>query len=328
VQAIRQHEFGPPEVLRLEDLPELRAGPGEVRIAVEAAGVHLLDTTIRQGVGGGPFPLPALPMTPGREVAGTVDEVGSGVSSTWCGQRVVAHLGQASGGYASQAVVPVAALREIPDDLASDAAVALVGTGRTAMAVLDHAPLAAGDVVVVTGAAGGLGSLLVQSGHNAGATVVGLAGGRAKVEQVAALGADVAVDYDAPGWTDVARERLGGATATIVLDGVGGERGRGAFDLLGPGGRIVLFGYSSGDVTPFTSADLAARALSASWSIGPAMMRRFGSLEPLERMALGEAAAGRWRPVVTRFALADAAAAHRAVVARQTVGKTVLVPGA
>ncbi len=328
MQAIRQHEFGPPEVLRLEDLPDLRPGAGEVRIAVEAAGVHLLDTTIRQGVAAGPFPLPALPMTPGREVAGTVDELGAGVASTWRGQRVVAHLGQASGGYASQAVAPVVAVRAIPEDLASDAAVALIGTGRTAMAVLDHAPLGADDVVVITGAAGGLGSLLVQSGHHAGAVVVGLAGGPAKVARVVALGADVAVDYDAPGWTDVVREQLDGAAATVVLDGVGGERGRGAFDLLGPGGRIVLFGYSSGEVTPFTSADLAARALSASWSIGAAMMRRFGSLEPLERMALAEAAAGRWQPVVTRFALADAAAAHRAVVGRRTVGKTVLVPGA
>ena len=242
MQAIRQHEFGPADVLRLEDLPDLRPGPGEVRIAVDAAGVHLLDTTIRSGVAGGPFPLPRLPMTPGREVAGTVDELGSGVAPAWRGQRVVAHLGQASGGYASQAVAPVAALREIPDDLASVAAVALIGTGRTAMAVLDHAPLEPGDVVVITGAAGGLGTLLVQSGHHAGATVVGLAGGPAKVARVAALGADIAVDYDAPGWTDVVHEQLGGATATVVLDGVGGERGRGAFDLLGPGGRIVLFG--------------------------------------------------------------------------------------
>ena len=88
----------------------------------------------------------------------------------------------------------------------------------------------------------------------------------------------------------------------------------------------MLFGWSAGEVTPFTSADLAARGLSASWSIGPAMMKRFGSLEPLERLALAEAAAGRWRPLVTRFPLADAAGAHRALEARGTVGKTVLVP--
>jgi NADPH2:quinone reductase len=202
--------------------------------------------------------------------------------------------------------------------------VALIGTGRTAVAVLDHAALVPDDVVVVTAAAGGLGTLFVQAARHLGATVVGLAGGPEKVARVEALGADVAVDYRQRDWETEVRRRLT-AEPTLVLDGVGGELGRGAFDLLGPGGRIVLFGWSSGSVTPFTSADLAARSLSASWSIGPAMMRRWGSLEPLERRALADAAAGVWSPIVTRFELADAAGAHRALEGRATVGKTVLV---
>ena len=325
MQAIRHDQFGPPDVLRLVDLADVHPGPEQVRITVAAAGVHLLDTSIREGRSGGPFPLPALPMIPGREVAGVVDEVGDGVDPSVLGTRVVAHLGQASGGYATQAVAALTAVRAVPAGVDADEAVALIGTGRTAMAVLDHASLAGDDVVVVTAAAGGLGSLFVQSARHAGATVVGLAGGRAKVDVVDQLGADIAVDYNRPGWSDDVRERLGGKQATLVLDGVGGDLGRGAFDLLGAGGRIVLFGYSSGSVTPFTSAELAARGLSASWSIGPAMMKRFGSLEPLERLALAEAAAGRWHPLVTRFPLADAAAAHRALVSRATVGKTVLV---
>jgi NADPH:quinone reductase len=325
VRAIRQHEFGEPDVLRLEDVPDVHPGQGQVRVAVEASGVHLLDTSIRRGEPG-PLPPPDLPMTPGREVAGTVDEVGDGAARTWLGRRVVAHLGPVSGGYASQAVVPVASLRPVPDGLEAAGAVALIGTGRTAEAVLDHAALAADDVVLVTAAAGGLGTLFVQAGRHAGATVVGLAGGPDKVALVEQLGADVAVDYRVEGWVDAVRERLGATAPTLVLDGVGGDLGRGAFDLLGPGGRIVMFGWSSGTVTPFTSADLAARGLSASWSIGPAMMKRFGSLEPLERMALDDAAAGHWSPVVTRFPLADAAAAHRALESRATVGKTVLVP--
>ena len=325
MQAIRHHEFGPPEVLRLEELPDLHPGPDQVRIAVEAAGVHLLDTSIRAGESSGPFPPPTLPMTPGREVAGVVDEVGAGVDPGILGARVVAHLGAASGGYATQAVAPLEALRSIPDGLDAAGAVALIGTGRTAMAVLDHAAVAADDVVVITGAAGGLGTLLIQAARNAGAVVVGLAGGAKKVAAIEEVGAHVAVDYDQPGWTDVVREHLEGREATLVLDGVGGERGRGAFDLLGPGGRIVLFGAASGSITPFTSAELADRALSASWSIGPAMMKRFGGLEPLERQALAEAAAGRLVPVVQRFALADAAGAHRAVEQRGTIGKTVLI---
>lgn len=327
MQAIRHHEFGPPDVLRAEDVADLRPGPEQVRIAVEAAGVHLLDTVIRRGEAGGPFPLPTLPTIPGREVAGIVDALGEGVDESVLGQAVVAHLGAASGGYASQAVAPLSALRSIPRDLDAGEAVALIGTGRTAMAVLDHAALAADDVVVVTAAAGGLGSLFVQAARHTGALVVGLAGGPSKVAVVEQLGADVAVDYELPGWAESVTEQLGGGggkVPTVVLDGVGGELGRGAFDLLGPGGRIVLFGWSSGTVTPFTSADLASRGLRASWSTGPAMTKRFGSLEPLERMALAEAVAGRWHPLVSAFALADAAEAHRALESRATVGKVVL----
>jgi NADPH:quinone reductase len=323
MQAIRQYEFGPPDVLLAEDVPDLHPGPDQVRVAVEAAGVHLLDTSIRRGEPG-PLPPPQLPMTPGREVAGRVDEVGPGADRSWLGSRVVAHLGPASGGYAAQAVVPVGALRAVPDGLGADAAVALIGTGRTAVAVLEHAAVAPDDVVVVTAAAGGLGTLFVQAIRHLGATVVGLAGGAEKVARVEALGADVAVDYGRPDWVDAVRQRLT-LEPTLVLDGVGGDLGRGAFELLGTGGRIVMFGWSSGTVTPFASADLAARGLSASWSIGPAMMRRWRSLEPLERRALADGASGVWSPVVTRFPLADAAAAHRALEERATVGKAVLV---
>src|SRR5688500_14969739 len=122
MQAIRHHEFGPPDVLRVEELPDVHPGPDEVRIAVESSGVHLLDTAIREGRPGGPFPLPTLPTTPGREVAGVVDELGSGVDASVLGQRVVAHLGPASGGYATQAIAPLGALRAIPDRLDASAA--------------------------------------------------------------------------------------------------------------------------------------------------------------------------------------------------------------
>src|SRR5689334_25327713 len=115
MKAIRQHEFGGPGTLRLEEVADPVPGPGRVRIAVAAAGVHLLDTALRAGRGGGPFPLPALPMTPGREVAGTVDAVGTGVDDAWRGRAVVAHLGQASGGYARLAVADVTALHPVPD---------------------------------------------------------------------------------------------------------------------------------------------------------------------------------------------------------------------
>lgn len=326
MHAIRQHAFGPPETLAYEDVPDPVPARDQVRIAVEAAGVHLIDTSIRRGEAGGPYPVPDLPMTPGREVAGAVDRVGSGAPETWLGRRVVAHLGPASGGYATLAVAPVAALHPVPDGLAPDVAVAMIGTGRTAMGILEVADLTAKDAVLVTAAAGGLGTLLVQAARAAGAAVVGLAGGPAKVERVRANGATGAVDYRVPGWPDAVGAALGDRAPTVLLDGVGGEAGRAALELLAPGGRVVMFGSSSGEMLALTSGDLYARGLTASAAVGPRLLQRPGGLRELEARALDEAAAGRLEPAVQPFPLAEAAAAHAALEARATTGKVVLVP--
>jgi NADPH2:quinone reductase len=323
--AIVQHEFGPAEKLRYDAVPDPVPGLGQVGIVVAAAGVHLLDTMIRRGVDGGPFPLPELPMTPGREVAGHVDRVGPGVDAAWIGRRVVAHLGMASGGYAERAVAAVDALHEIPDGLGPEAAVAMIGTGRTAVGILDSAELVPDDVVLVTAAAGGLGTLLVQAASNVGADVVGLAGGPDKVERVRRLGA-TAIDYRAPGWPDDVRTARGEHPPTVLLDGVGGETARAAFDLLGPAGRVVLYGAASGTPLALTTADLARRALRVTWALGPRMLQRPGGIRALEERSLAEAAAGRLLPLVDRIPLADAAAAHRALEDRATVGKVVLIP--
>jgi NADPH:quinone reductase len=326
MHAIRQHAFGPADALRYEEVPDLVPAAGQVRIAVEAAGVHLVDTTIRKGEAGGPYPLPDLPMTPGREVAGRVDRLGPDVDETWFGRRVVAHLGMASGGYAEQAVAPVTALHEVPEQVSAETAVAMIGTGRTAMGILEVAELTAKDVVLVTAAAGGLGSLLVQAARAAGAVAVGVAGGSAKVEHVRRQGAQAAVDYREPGWPDEVREVLGERTVTVLLDGVGGEAGRAALELVGVGGRVVMFGWSSGDPLEVTTADLYARGLTASAAVGPRLLQRPGGVREFETLALAEAAAGRLVPAVQTFPLADAAGAHTALETRATTGKVVLVP--
>ena len=327
MHAIRLHAFGPPENLTYEAVDDPRPGPGEVRIAVAAAGVHLLDTAIRAGRSGGPFPLPDLPQIPGREVAGVVDALGPDVAPEWLGRRVVGHLGMASGGYAELAVRDAGALHVLPDHLPEDAAVTMIGTGRTTMGILELAAPEAEDVVLVTAAAGGIGSLLVQAARNAGATVAGVAGGAEKVERVRALGADAAVDYTHPDWPEHLLAALGGRAPTLVLDGVGGALGRGALELLGGGGRIILFGWSSGSPTALTTEDLYARGITASAALGPRMLQRPGGLRPLEAAALAAAASGELVPVIgRRFPLAEAAAAHAALEARATIGKTVLVP--
>jgi NADPH2:quinone reductase len=325
MRAIRQHEFGPPEALRYEEVPDPEPGRGQVRIAVEASGVHFIDTQIRAGGGPAYYARPDLPMVPGREVAGTVDAVGQGADEGWIGKRVVAHLGRASGGYAELAAASADALYEIPGELGADAAVAMIATGRTALAILDTAALTPEDVVLVTAAAGGLGTLLVQGGRRAGSTVVGAAGGAEKTERVRALGASPAVDYLEPGWADRVREALGSREVSVVLDGNGGVLGRQALELLGAGGRMLVFGWSSGEPTPLTTMDVFDRGLTITGGLGtdfgtPARQRE------LESRALAEAAAGRLVPPVSRFPLADAAEAHRAVERRATIGKTVLTP--
>ena len=327
MRAIRLHAFGPAENLRYEEVDDPAPGPGQVRIAVAAAGLHVIDTVIRSGRPQGPLALPELPAIPGREVAGVVDALGAGVDAGWLGRRVVAHLGTASGGYAELAVRDADALHAIPDGLADDAAVAMIGTGRTAMAILEVAQLVDDDVVLVTAAAGGLGSLLVQAARNAGAIVVGAAGGEAKVARVRELGAPIAVDYTAGDWGAAVRGALDGRDVSVALDGVGGELGRGALELLGPGGRLILFGSSSGQLTPLSAGDLIARGLTASAAIGPRIVQRPGGPRDLEERALAAAASGELVPLVgQRFPLAEAAAAHAAIEGRATVGKTVLVP--
>ncbi|MFG3101879.1 zinc-binding dehydrogenase [Streptomyces sp. NPDC048182] len=322
MRAVHLHAFGPAENLVLEEAPDPSPGPSQVRIAVRAAGVHFLDTLLRTGARG-PLPEPvALPTVPGREVAGVVDSVGEGTGPEWLGKPVVAHLGFAPGGYAELAVTDAARLHEIPAGLDFAAAVAMIGTGRTALGIVRFADLGPGAVAVVLAAAGGLGTLLTQYARNAGATVVGLAGGPAKTARVAANGAHHAVDYTAPDWPAEVRARLGAAAATVVFDGVGGDAARAAVALLGPGGRHLVYG-SAGAPEPYAVEGVSERVL------GPAMTTRTGgpnAARTLEPRALGEAAAGRLTPALHRFPLAGAAAAHHALETRSTIGKVVLEP--
>ncbi|WP_030191296.1 zinc-binding dehydrogenase [Streptomyces violaceorubidus] len=326
MHAIRLHAFGPAGNLVLDEVEDPAPGPGQVRVAVRAAGVHLLDTALREGFQGPAPVLPELPTIPGREVAGVVDALGAGTPERWLGRRVVAHLGFAPGGYAELAVTDLARVHEIPANLDFAQAVAMIGTGRTAMGIAQFAELGPGSVAVVPAAAGGIGTLLVQYAKNAGATVVGLAGGPDKTALVAANGADLAVDYRDPGWPARVRAHLGGRAATVVFDGVGGDVAREAVALLGPGGRHLVFGWSGQGLhegTPYLVDGVSQQVL------GPVMMAKTGGADPvrtLELRALAEAAEGRLAPAVRRFPLADAAAAHRALENRGTTGKVVLEP--
>ena len=177
--------------------------------------------------------------------------------------------------------------------------------------------------MLVPAAAGGLGWLLVQAAHATGARVVAAARGADKLARLKELGPDLVVDYGDDDWADAVRREVGGVT--LVYDGVGGAVGRSSLELLSPGGRHVMFGYSAGSPTRFETSDVVSRGISVSWSLGARMVALPGGIPGLARRALERHAAGEWRPLVTTYPLADAARAHADLEDRATMGKVVLL---
>ncbi|HEY2264367.1 MAG TPA: zinc-binding dehydrogenase [Streptosporangiaceae bacterium] len=320
MRAVVIREFGPPGVLEPGEVDEVRAGPDEVVIDVEFANVTFVETQVRAGRPPHPSMLPALPAILGNGVGGTVraGTVHGGTvhgGDAGPGQRVVASL-NGTGGYAERAVSPATKLIPVPDELTTRDAVALLADGRTALAVAARADLRAGETVLIEAAGGGVGTLLVQIARNAGARVVALAGHPRKLALARDLGADLTVDYRHDGWERQVRDATG--QVDVVFDGVGGDIGLAAFGLLGAGGRFCPFGMASGSFTPVTPEQAKAGRVSIRSGAG-------GSPEELAGTALAEAAAGRLRPVIGQeFGLDEAAAAHAAIEARETIGKTLL----
>ena len=310
MRAVWLREFGGPEVLVPGDAPDPVAGPGQVLVEVAFANTTFVETQFRAG-GGGPFRA-SPPLIPGNGVGGVISAVGAGVDPGLAGERVVTSTG-GSGGYAQRVAVDATAVFRVPAALELDAAVAVLADGRTATGLVRATGVRPGDRVLVEAAAGGVGSLLVQLAKAAGASVIGAAGGPAKVARV--LGADSVVDYLAPDWTASAGE------VDVVFDGVGGEIGAAAFGLLRPGGRMAMYGLAGGAWAEVSEEDAATRGVSLVRSIGgPEELRAF------TESALAEAAAGRLVPVIgQRFPLGKAADAHAAIESRTTVGKTLLV---
>ena len=244
-------------------------------------------TFVETQVRGGRAPFPVeLPMIPGNGVGGSLD-----------GRRVVASL-NGRGGYAEQAVP--GEVFAVPDGLALDDAVALLADGRTAMLLTDAAAVRPGERVLVLAAAGGVGTLLVQLTVRAGAEVFGAAS-PAKHDVVMELGA-TAARYDAPPGADV------------VFDGVGGAAARAAFAALAPGGRMLSYGLASGEWADIKQAEAAARRVTLVKTGRPTREHTERALRAGLKPIIGQ-----------RFALEDAAAAHAAIEARTTVGKTLLV---
>ncbi|WP_327183775.1 zinc-binding dehydrogenase [Streptomyces sp. NBC_01334] len=335
MRAAQVKAFGGPEVLATVELPDPVPGPGEVLIEVAHADTIFVETQVRAGRFRAYFPIEP-PYVPGGGVAGTVTAVGEGVDAAWVGRRVTSFV---TGSYAERVTAPVTAPTPVPDGVDLRTAAALVHDGVTAAGLLEHTAVGPGDRVLILGASGGMGTLLIQLARARGARVVAAARGARKSALVRELGADAVVDVSEPDWVERARQALGRpgstraaeagteavaeAAADVVLDGVGGELGLAAFPLTADGGRFSAHGAPSGGFAAVDATEAERRGVTL-FGIGDV---QFGEAEVrrLTAHVLAEAAAGRLRPVIgARFPLTEAAAAHAAIEGRELVGKVVL----
>ncbi len=325
MKIVQARSFGGPEVLVATTAPDPVAGPGQVVVRAAAADVLFFDAVIRYGLAADFVPL-RPPYVPGNGVAGQVTAVGDGVDPQWIGRRVAAHTGGTGGGggYAEQALVPATALMAVPDGLGLPAATALLHDGATALGLAQSTGIRPGEWVIVVGAGGGLGLLLVQLARAAGAHVIAAARGRRKLDQAAELGAEVTADYSEPGWPQHVLAATGGRRPDVVFDGAGTHLGQAAFTITADGGRFSAHGSPSGGFAQIDPAEARRRGITV-YGIEHVQFTLDG-LKALAALALAEAAAGRIRPVIGQaFPLDQAAAAHAAIEGRSVTGKTLLL---
>jgi NADPH2:quinone reductase len=255
-----------------------------------------------------------------------VISVGEGVSRDWAGRRVIAHTGGpgGGGGYAGQAIAKLADTVPVPDGLDALKAAAVIHDGPTALRVMKVIDVRPGEPVLVLGAAGGMGILLVQLLRAGGARVVGAARGQAKLDAVRAAGADVVVDYGQPGWTAEVLDATAGTGPSVVLDGVGGQLGRDAFRIVADGGRFSGHGGASGSFASI-DRDEGKRRNIAVTGIGD-LQGPPGQRADLARQILPDVLSGKVRPLIGQtFPLAEAARAHAMIEAREAIAKTLLI---
>jgi NADPH2:quinone reductase len=329
MKAVQYSRFGGPEVLELIETETPSPGPREVLIAVGAAGINFFEVLMRQDRYA---VTPALPLIPGVEITGTVAALGAGVGGFRVGQRVAAALfaaGLQSGGYAEQVVAPADIVVPLPDSLGFAEAAALQVQGLTALHLLRQNP-PAGRTVLISAAAGGVGSLLVQLAKRNGAKrVVALASTAEKRALARELGADAAVDYSLPDWPEAVRAASGAAGPELIFDASGSDIPAKSLALLAPFGRLVLYGpLSIADFRP-DADDLKTlifgnRALTG-FSLLPNLAPDRLKVDLQDLFALAASGAIRVLPG-GRFPLAQAGAAHAALESRRTAGKVVLVP--
>ncbi len=324
MKAIRIHEFGGPEILRLDDVDDPVAGPGEVVVRVKAAGVNPADTYMREGT----YRIrPDLPCVIGGDAAGEIADVGEGVRGFEPGDRVFAGVALGldfSGCYAEKVARQAAHVLPIPENLSFAQAVALGVSYPTAhLALFARGGAQAGETVFIHGASGSVGTSAIQLAKRAGLTVIGSAGSPAGMELIAREGADHAVNHNDKDYLDAVRSFTGGAGPDLILEMLANVNLAADMELAAMGGRIVVIG-NRGEITINPRAAMMKELDIRGMMLWNATEAQIGEMM---RDVLDAAAQGQVRPVVGRqMPLAEAAAAHVAVLESGNAGKIVLIP--
>ncbi len=320
MRAAVYYETGSPDVFRYEEIADPECFPGAVVIQVEAISIEGGDTLNRLG-----GEMPAVPHVVGYQCAGSIIEVGEGVTDRHVGQRVVAT--SFYGSHAERFVALALLTWPIPDgaDLVACACVP-VAFGTASDCLFEFAHLQAGETVLIQAGAGGVGTAAIQLAKRAGATVLATASSPARLERLGELGMDHGIDYSQDGWVDEVKEKSGGWGVNVVVDSVGGKILQGSIACLAPRGRAISVGSAGRDPQLLDISELAPgnRSLTGVF---------FGAEVGTDRAQklvgdlVDDVAAGRLRVVVDRtFPLSEAAAAHEYIESRQAVGRVVLIP--
>lgn len=322
-KAIRVHEPGGPEVMRWEELDSAAPGPGEVLVRHTAVGLNYIDTYHRSGL----YPLP-LPTGLGSEGAGVVEAVGPSVSDLRVGDRV-AYGNTAPGAYAEKRLVPADRLVKVPSSISDEQAAAIMLKGMTAQYLLRRTyRVKAGDTILVHAAAGGVGLILCQWARHLGATVIGTVGSEEKGELARAHGCAHVINYRVASFPQAVKQITDGKGVPVVYDGVGKDTFNDSLDSLATFGLMVSYGNASGAVPPFNIASLAQKG--SLFLTRPTLFTYVQKREDLLATAedlFGVVSMGAVKVEINqRYALKDAAQAHRDLESRTTTGSSILLP--
>ncbi|PZA12927.1 NADPH:quinone oxidoreductase family protein [Rhodopseudomonas palustris] len=322
-KAVVCRELGPPEALRLEEIERKALKPGEVRVAIRAAGINFPDILMCAGE----YQLkPELPFIPGVEAAGEVIEIGEGVTGVRCGDRVIVKL--RFGAYAEEVVVAASQLTPAPpnfDD--AEAATYLAGHGTAWHGLVERGGLKAGEVLLVHGAGGGVGLAAVELGKYLGATVIAAASSEEKLAVARQRGADHGILTSAEPFRDAVKRITDGRGADVVFDPVGGQVFEDSVRCINWGARLLVVGFTGGIGLARTNLILMKGASVIGVRAGEAV-RRDPALGAQRIAALLDLAAqGVLRPNVShRLPLAEWAPAMRLLIDRKAIGRVALLP--